>query len=506
MRKLTKLLTSRLFWFAISMVLQLLAVACMVFWVSFMYGWAIFFMALSVVLGFVVFSRPEKSDYKCVWLFLICILPLFGGVLYMLCANKRLGRFSRKKTAPYRKQLPAADAYFENAGNVIESVTPEYARLAKYLKNVTGFNAWTGTEIQYFLYPDDFFNDMLKEVAKAEKTIFIEYFIIAHGHWWDQLLDILAEKVKQGVDVRIIYDEMGSISVLPKGYEKSLRKLGIRCCLFNPVRFHFNPRLNFRDHRKIFCIDSNLCYTGGLNIADEYSNDLIRFGYWKDNAIKLRGAAVWNFTYMFLEMWMCLTGDKDDLAAYVPAVSARSDGIVLPFGDNPMVNDTSAEDTYIQIIQNAKKYVWITTPYLIPDDAMTNALIMAAKSGVDVRIVVPRYPDKKSIFEVTQSNFETLLKNGVRLYSYTPGFIHSKMFLADDEIAVVGTTNIDYRSFYLHFELSVVFILSSILGNIKDDFLNIFEVSEVLSLGGLPRIGFFKGVVRYFFKLFSAGL
>lgn len=506
MRKLRELLSSRLFWFALSMILQLALLFYVVMWASFVKGWFFFFLLLSIVLGFYVFSRPDKPDYKIVWLFLICILPLFGGVLYLTCANKRLGRFSQKKLAPYRKQLSMAGTSFESAGSVIESVTPEYARLAKYLKNKTGFDAWTGTECQYFTYPDEFFLDMLEEVRKAKKTIFMEYFIIAHGCWWDPLVEILEEKVREGVDVRLVYDDMGSISVLPKGYEKTLQAKGIKCVLFNPVRLHLNPRMNFRDHRKIFCIDSNVCYTGGLNIADEYSNDYIRFGYWKDNAIKLKGSAVWNFTYMFLEMWMCLTGEEAELSNYLPTLSVSSDGIVLPFGDNPMTNDTSAEDTYLQIIQNARKYVWITTPYLIPDDAMTNALTVAAQSGVDVRIILPHYPDKKTIFEVTQSNYEVLLKSGVRLYSFTPGFIHSKMFLADDEIAVVGTTNLDYRAFYLHFELSCVFILSSILGKIKDDFQRTFEVSEELSVESLPKLSIRRRIYRYFLKLFSAGL
>ena len=303
--------------------------------------------------------------------------------------------------------------------------------------------------------------------------------------------------------VAVIYDDMGSINVLPAGYDRVLRQKGIKAVAFNRVRMHINPRLNFRDHRKIFDIDGNICYTGGLNLADEYANDEVRFGYWKDNAVKFRGAAVWNFTFLFLEMWMGVWGADDDLGRFLPTVHAQSDGFVQPFGDNPLDDYSTAEDVYIQMINNARRYVWITTPYLVPDDQMAGALEIAAASGVDVRIITPRHPDKKTVFEVSRSNYEPLMKAGVKIYEYIPGFMHSKTFIADDETAVVGTTNIDYRSFYLHFELSVLFVRSSVVAAVKEDFLKTFGLSEKMTAEMVRARGPVHRAVRYFLRLFS---
>lgn len=242
-------------------------------------------------------------------------------------------------------------------------------------------------------------------MEKAKKFIFIEYFIIDRGKWWTRILEILKRKVGEGVDVRVVFDDMGSINVLPRGYDFTLRRMGIKAIAFNRIKLHINPRLNFRDHRKIFNIDGNVCYTGGVNLADEYANDIIKFGYWKDDAIRLDGDGVWNATLMFLRNWDCLTGDVDSLPSFVPTVKGKDDGYVQMFDDSPLDSETIAEDTYLQIINNAKDYVWITTPYLILDESMESALIIAARSGVDVRIITPHYPDKKSVFEVTRSNY-----------------------------------------------------------------------------------------------------
>ncbi len=508
MRRLLKLLTSRLFWAALAIVIQFMLFAYLVFWASFMHSFYfyVFFSLLSVVMSFAIFTRNEDPSYKLVWMFLIAILPVFGGVLYLVMANKKLGYFSRKKTQQFRKTLPDSRPYAEAAEAKLDSIAPEYRKLSSFIKNRTGLSAWMDTECRYFAYADEFFIDVLSEVRKASKFIFIEYFIIGEGHWWSILLDELVRKVESGVDVRVIYDDLGSINSLPAYYDRKLSALGIKAVAFNRVHMHMNPRLNFRDHRKIFCIDGNICYTGGLNISDEYSNDEIRFGYWKDNAVKFKGAAVWNFTYLFLEMWMGIANAHDNLRLFIPTVSGRTDGFIQPFGDSPLDSETITKDVYLQIIADAKDYVWIMTPYLVPDSTFISTLRMAAQSGVDVRIITPHYPDKKSVFEVTRSNYLPLLEAGVRIFEYTPGFIHSKTFIADDEVAIVGTTNIDYRSFYLHFELSVLFVLSSIVSSVKDDFLKTFDMSEEQSIEMVSRIGPVKRLVRYFLRLFSPAL
>lgn len=503
LRKLLKPMTQRLFWFVIFMVIQFVILLYVVLWASYAKGFYLAFSILSVVMLFVVFTRPEKPAYKMVWMFLIGILPVFGGVLYLIMANKKLGYFSRKKTRKFLKSLPAASAFPETGEAAMDEVAPEYSHISRYIKNVTGLPAWGNTECTYFYYSEEFFHDVLKEINEAKRFIFIEYFIIGEGKWWDRILEALLAKVKEGVDVRLIYDDMGSINSIPNRYDIRLRSYGIKAVAFNRVKLHINPRLNFRDHRKIFDIDGNVCYTGGLNLADEYANDEIRFGYWKDNAVKFRGAAVWNFTFMFLEMWNGVWEGEDDLALYVPTISFPHDGFVQPFGDNPFDDSCTAEDVYIQIIANAKRYVWITTPYLVPDDQMMGALKIAAASGVDVRIITPHYPDKKTVFEVSRSNYIPLIESGVRIYEYMPGFMHSKTFIADDNVAVVGTTNIDYRSFYLHFELSVLFVGSSVVEAVKDDFIRTFEVSERMSEEMVEVHNPIRRFIRYFLRLFS---
>ncbi len=505
MRKALRFFTSRLFWTVLVIVVQFLILVYAVFWASFQAGYMYAFMTLSVVMSFVVFTRNEKPAYKTVWIFLIAVLPILGGVLYVLMANKKLGRFSRKRIGSLLSAV-MQNPPESNALPVLEESRPECARISSFVKNVTTLSPWVDTSSEYFRYADSFFMDLLGEIGKAEKFIFIEYFIIGQGYWWDMILRELEERARNGVDVRVIYDDMGSINVLPSNYDRILRQKGIKAIAFNKVRLHINPRMNFRDHRKIFCIDGNICYTGGLNLADEYSNDIIRFGYWKDNAIKIKGAAVWNFTCMFIAMWDALTGEKDDIAAHAPTITVQSDGFVHPFGDNPFDRITVGEDVYMQVISSAKRYVWIMTPYLILDDAMVGTLGIAARSGVDVRILMPHIPDKKSVFEVSRSNYLPLLEAGVRIYEFLPGFLHSKMFLADDQIAVIGTTNMDYRSFYLHFELSVLFYGAGIIKDVKDDFEDTFSMSEEQTVEKCRNVGIFTKIKRYFFCLFSSAL
>ena len=506
MRKLFKVLTSRLLWSVLAFILQFAVIAYFVIWASYYKGYFYFFFFFSILMGFVVFTRPEKPAYRTVWIFLICIFPLYGAVLYFLMANKKLGYFSRKKTAAFRKTLPAPGSYHASADEELYGISPEFRKLSLFVRNSTGMSAWKNTECRYFEYADEFFTDLLAEIPRARRFIFIEYFIIGEGYWWDRILSELEKKVGEGVDVRVIYDDMGSISSLPKNYDRKLRAKGIKAVAFNRVRIHFNPRLNFRDHRKIFDIDGNICYTGGLNLADEYSNDVIRFGYWKDNAVKMRGDAVWNFTYLFLEMWAGVAGDCDDLSLYLPTELGRSEGFVQPFGDNPLDSDTTTENVYKKMISMATDHVWITTPYLVPDDSMIEALSDAARSGVDVRIITPHHPDKKSVFEVSRSNYLQLLRAGVRIYEYVPGFLHSKTFLVDDEVAIVGTTNIDYRSFYLHFELSVLFYRSPVVAAVRRDFEKTFELSREQSVESAGAVSLPKRVVRYFLRLFSPAL
>ena len=496
-KKIYKIFTSRMFWMLLIFGLQFVGLAGLVLWSAVSKAYYLFFMGLSIVMAVIIITHKENNAYRLIWMFVLIIFPFLGGVLYLLFSNKKIGALSEKKIADFKKRQPDETTFsLENADKELCEISPVFRKQSQYVKNVTGFSVWKGTEIKYFDRGADFFPDLLENVKKAEKFIFVEYFIIDQGKWWNRILDVLKEKVKEGVDVRVVFDDMGSINVLPRGYEKTLQSYGIKAIAFNKIKFHINPRLNFRDHRKIFDIDGNICYTGGVNLADEYSNDVVKFGYWKDDAIRLTGSACWNFTLMFLRNWDCLTKEWDSLDKFLPTVKGKDDGFVQAFDDSPLDDNTIAEDTYLQIINNAKKYVWITTPYLILDEPMEAALKIAAKSGVDVRIITPHYPDKKSVFEVTRSNYEPLLKAGVKIYEFTPGFIHSKNFISDDEIAVVGTTNLDYRSFYLHFELSVLFFRSSLVDDLKTNFENTLHLCQEIHVGDEGNLPLFRRVFR----------
>ncbi len=504
LKKLYKIMISRMFWMVIFFSAQIGLICYFVLWSAMEKRAYIFFMVLSMIMAVIIITRKENNAYRLIWMFVLIIFPFFGGVLYILFANKKIGSLSEKKVGDFKKRIPDDTSFsLTNGDEELYSLSPVYKRESRYVKNMTGFSAYKNTSVEYFDNGEDFYRDAIREAKNAKKFIFIQYFVIDQGMWWNRVLEVLREKVKEGVDVRVVFDDMGSIAVLPRYYERTLKNWGIKAMAFNKIRLHINPRLNFRDHRKIFNIDGNICYTGGVNFADEYANDLIRFGYWKDDAVKLTGSGVWNSTLMFLRNWDCITGDVDILENFVPSVKGEDNGYVQMFDDSPLDNKTIAEDTYLQIINNAKKYVWITTPYLILDESIQSALIIAAKSGVDVRIITPHYPDKKSVFEVTRSNYEPLLQNGVKIYEFTPGFIHSKNFIADDEIAVVGTTNLDYRSFYLHFELSVLFFLSPVIASLKENFLTTLELSEEIHFGDEGRLPLYRRILRRLFSIMS---
>ncbi len=508
MRKLFKIITSRLVWSALLILFEFCIMAYLVFYASYVLGYYIYFYLLSAVVTIFVLTRKENPSYKAVWLALASLFPTLGGVLYLIFGNKKIGHRAEKRLKDYVNShltLSKDTKEMREAISMMES--DEDKRMASYIYNMTGLPAYTNTEATYFPTGEEFFRDLYGELDKAERYIFLEYFIIGQGEIWDKTLEILKRKVNEGVDVRLLYDDMGSINAVPLGYDRYLRQFGIKAYAFNPVKIHLNPRLNFRDHRKILSIDGEVCYTGGLNLSDEYANRTIRFGYWKDNAIKIRGDACFSLTRLFLESWLTITKEKGvDLEQYRPHGMVKNDGLVQVFGANPFFPVPMGENAYLNIINSAKRYIWITTPYLIPDDKLLDALCMAAESGIDVRIVTPNYPDKPQVHEVTRSNYDDLIESGVKIYEFTPGFVHSKMFLSDDERAIVGTTNLDYRSFFLHFELSVAFYGSSILESVKKDFISIFDISREMKIGEDRNISLVRKAFRYFYKLFSPAL
>lgn len=437
-----------------------------------------------------VINRPINPAYKLAWSITILLIPIFGGLFYVLLSvNRTRQRFRNSVRAcvqESKEHLTQDPAVIRH----IEQMSKHAAPQASYIYNLAKYPVYQDTSVRYFSSGEELFMTLLDELEMAEHFIFMEYFIIHNGIFWNSILDILKKKARQGVEIKIIYDDMGSIRTLPSGYAEELKKYHIDCVGFNPFSPTLSLRLNNRDHRKITVIDGHTSFTGGINLADEYINKRQKLaGYWKDSGIMLKGEATWNFTVMFLQLWKQASGEEVDYEAYhippeafpLPKDDNLPDGFVQPYADNPLFSEVVAENVYLNMIHRATRYIYITTPYLIVDNEMITALTLAAQSGIDVRIITPRVPDKETVFMITRSFYEPLTKAGVKIYEYVPGFIHSKMMIADDDYAVVGSINLDYRSLYLHFECAAFLYHCREILAIKEDILDTISVSEEIT-------------------------
>ncbi len=460
---------------------------------------------LSVLTAFHLLTRHDIAEFKLSLVFLILLFPVFGGAFYWVFHfQTRSSGFRRRLdrlTQHSRKGYPVSNASLLHAA----SAHPQDARLLHYLQKTAAFPAYTNTESRYFPSGRDILTSLLHDLKAAKRYIFLEYFIIAEGVMWDAIRDVLTEKVAQGVDVRVIYDDIGSIRTLPAGYAKKLNKLGIRCKVFNPFHPFLTSTQNNRNHRKIAVIDGKIAYTGGINLADEYIGEKIRFGKWKDNAIRLHGAAAASFTIMFLQMWSLLSETEEQQSAYLPAPQFDvKDGWVQPYNDSPMDREHVSEHVYLHAITRAKRYLYITTPYLMPGSELMSALKVAAKSGVDVRIITPEIPDKRAVHATTRSYYRELLSVGVRIYEYSDGFMHAKTVISDGEFATIGTVNMDFRSLYLHFECGTVLYGASSIAAIEADFSDALTQSREVTLADCRHnlfVRLFQDICRIFAPL-----
>ena len=460
----------------------------------------------SIILVFGIITLNSNVSNKILWIILILTFPIFGTLLYLMIGHNL---YRSKVLKSINKSINKSHEYLKQDEEILEKIKAEDKNVygqTSYISKYAKYPIYMANEVKYYPLGEDVYPVMLEELKKAEKFIFMEYFIISEGKMWQGILDILEEKVKQGVDVRVIYDDVGSASTLPKKYYKQLEQKGIKCICFNELQPIVAVIMNNRDHRKITVIDGKVAFSGGINIADEYINEKVRFGKWKDNGIMIKGEAVWSFTTTFLEIWNAYREEKEDYAKYKYEFTKdlKTDGYICPYGENPLDYENVGENIYINILNQASKYVYIFTPYLVLDTEMISALNLAAKRGVDVRIVVPGIPDKKMIYSLTKSYYPLLLESGLKIYEYTPGFIHSKVFVCDDKIATVGTLNLDYRSLYLHFECGTYIYNSSVISEIKKDALDVIEKSKNVSIldlkKSLPR-HLINGVLRLFATL-----
>lgn len=425
--------------------------------------------ALSVIIVLYLVRKDENSAYKIIWIVLIGTLPILGGALYLLFGNKAPAKRMRQKMQEVEKQH--SDDLKQPEGQV-EMLEARSRSLSRYIANYGPYPAWKNTAAEYYPCGEDMYPHLLADLEKAERFIFLEFFIVSEGKMWSSIEKILVRKAAQGVDVRLIYDDFGSLLGLPSDFVVRMERHHIRCIPFNPVVPLVSIVMNHRDHRKIVVVDGSIGYTGGVNLADEYINEEKRFGYWKDAAIRLEGAAVWNFTVMFLNFWNSFRRSETDYTPFAPdpvAFPQAQDGVIQPYADSPLDEEPLAETVYMDILSQAQDYVYIYTPYLAVGEEMLDALKMAAKRGVDVRLVVPGIPDKKLVYRLTRSYYVPLIRAGVKIYEYTPGFLHAKCYVSDDKVAVVGSINMDYRSLFLHFECGTLLMHNSQVAALRDD-------------------------------------
>lgn len=455
-------------------------------WQNFTYAYGGSFL-LSIIMALYLINHPLNSTSRQTWLILVLLVPVVGTMLYLYVEMDLGHRLVRERLAKIQRDSSRYLSQQEKLMKQIQAEEPDLCGLSSYMLHHGGYPIYDSTLIDYYPLGEAKFKAMLADLEAAEKFIFMEYFIISEGHMWNSVLEILERKAKEGVEVRVMYDGTNAIFNLPHRYPETLRAKGIQCKMFAPIHPIVSTYHNNRDHRKILVIDGHTAYTGGINLADEYINRKVLHGHWKDTAIRLRGEAVRSFTLMFLQMWEVSEHAIEYeryLNVQLPSLPA-SEGYVLPYGDSPFDDERVGEAVYLDILNRAQRYVHIMTPYLIIDGEMTNALCFAAKRGVDVRLILPHIPDKKYAFALAYTHYRELLKAGVRIYEYTPGFVHAKVFVSDDSKAVVGTINLDYRSLYLHFECAAYLYKTPVINEIEQDFRSTLKSCQQVTLSSM---------------------
>ena len=479
-----------------------------------------YFVGASTVLSAVVLihiiSDEENSSIKLSWVVPILIFPVFGTLFYLFIKLQPGTFLINRRIQELGKQM---DPYLVQKEEVLEkynSLSRSGGNLVHYMNRYGKFPVYDNTAGTYFPLGDEYYTALLRELKAAKKYIFMEYFIVEPGIMWNSILEILEEKAGEGVEVRFMYDGMGCLNLLPYDYPKQMEAKGIRCKAFAPIKPALSTYQNNRDHRKICVIDGHTAFTGGVNLADEYVNQKVRFGHWKDSGVMIKGEAVTSFAMMFLHLWGIKEAEPENYDRFLYDGEGRSmqslkefpdsmepAGFVMPYADSPMDGENVGEQVYLDILGNARRYVHIMTPYLILDDITLAALKYAAKRGVETIIIMPHIPDKLYAYLLARSYYEELLKAGVRIFEYTPGFIHSKSFVSDDEEAVVGTINLDYRSLYLHFECAAYFYRNPVVQEVEQDFEETLKVCQEITLESCRKYPFWRRFAGRALRLFA---
>ncbi|MBD5544016.1 MAG: cardiolipin synthase [Lachnospiraceae bacterium] len=490
------------------LLVQIVTIVTMFQLVGRVFDWLYYFMTvLSVAFIISIVNSKENPAFKLAWMMPLCAFPVFGASLFLFVWLNP-GSFGLQKKL--KRRIDETSGLLKTNSRIREKLKNEPAELqgiSHYIETMNGFPTFDCTEAVYFPLGEKKFQDLLKELEKAEKFIFLEYFIIGQGIMWDSILDVLKRKAEEGVEVRIMYDGMCSLVNLPYHYPRLLGEYGIKAKAFSPIKPLLSTRQNNRDHRKILIIDGKTAYTGGINLADEYINEKVLYGHWKDASIRLKGSAVRSFTVMFLQMWNLDEVGREDYKKYVFAncdpQEEEGNGYVIPYNDDPVNRLDIAENVYLDILNKAEKYVFIMTPYLILDNETVVALSFAAQRGVDVKLMMPHIPDKRVVFYIARTYYTQLLEAGVKIYEYTPGFLHAKVWVSDDNKAVVGSINLDYRSLYEHFECAAYLYKNKEIDNIKKDYLETLEKCQEITVGDYKRFSLFTRVIGRICRIFG---
>lgn len=477
----TKNSVGRLIYAFLSFLLQIIWSVTMALWLNnYSTVISLLFTLVAVVVVMRIYCGQGNAAFKMPWIISILAFPVLGLSLYLLFGHREATRGMRRRFERISPEIIRALKQEPEVLKKLESRNFGVANQCRYLCNYGKYPLYNNTDVVFYSEASDAFEAQLEELKKAERFIFMEYHAIEEAQAFGRLKEVLAECVQKGVEVRLIYDDVGSIGFIDAAFVKRMEAVGVQCLMFNPVTPVFNIFMNNRDHRKITVIDNKVGFTGGYNLADEYFNIVHPYGYWKDTGVKITGEAVESLTAMFLEMWNAMKRTDADYSKYlaIPEYHASEKGFVHPYADSPLDSEYVGENVYLNLIKHAKHYVYIDTPYLIISDEMRRELCLAAQRGVDVRIITPGIPDKKTIYRVTRSYYSGLVSKGVRIYEYTPGFMHAKQVICDGELATVGTINFDFRSLYHHFENGVLLYGYDCIEDIRRDFAATMEASH----------------------------
>lgn len=463
---------------------------------------------LSALFVLFLISNRGEGAYKMLWLLVMFVAPLPGALMYLFYGNRRTGNVLERRLKAVHDSIPITLNDDAQVQAQLESEDKRIAQTFSYVKKITGFPVLRNDTASYYRVGELLFEQMLSALKDAKRYVFIEYFIVQEGVMWGAMVDVMEQKVREGVDIRVLYDDIGSIGTFSARNRASLLKKGIKCEKFNPL-IVLSGALNNRDHRKIMVVDGVVAFSGGINLADEYINEEHPYGHWKDIGFRITGDAIRSYAYMFTEFWNASSLDKitealvgDDYAKTRVSGDMDFDGYVLPYYDSPGRAEAASNNLFIDLLGQARDYMWFYTPYLLLGDGLRDAFVRAAQRGVDVRIIMPGIPDKKVVYRMSRSYYRDLLEAGVKVYEYSPGFVHAKACLADDRVGSIGTVNLDYRSLYLHYECNALFYNASILNDLKGDFEAAMKVSRERTLQD-EKNGLLHGIINGTLRIFA---